>query len=333
MEARSRRSLRWRSLGLCLVAGLLAGCGSSPAPQSSTVAVTSAEIRPAPRHCPPTQVKNRLGLVVLGSGGARSGGRAASSFVVVVDGVPRILVDAGRGSFARFRETGLDIRGIDTVLLTHMHDDHVGDFGAFLRARDAAQGAPVSLRVFGPTGGDDHPATRVFVERIFGREGAFQRPEGYASPLRVDAVDVERLDHPATIAADRGVLVRAVSVEHGGVPALGFRIEHAGRSIVFSGDASDNSDALAELARSADLLVHDAAVLDSGSGTDRGYDLYAPPRRIGQIAAQAPVSEVLLTHMPSEVRLHQTEVLDSIRASYGGDVRFADDCMVVPVAQ
>lgn len=336
MEARRPRFVRpfvVRCAAALAAAGVcvLAGCGSAP-PKSSSVAVTSAEIRPAPRHCPPTQVRGRFEVVVLGSGGSHSGGRASSGFVVVVDGVPRVLVDAGKGSFARFREAGLDIRGIDTVLLTHMHDDHVGDFGAFLRARDAAEGAPVTLRVYGPTGDADHPSARVFVERIFGREGAFARPQGYSSPLRVDAHDVEALDHPATIATDRGLLIRAVSVDHGGVPALGYRIEHAGRSIVFSGDATDKTDNLAELAHGADLLVHDAAVLDA-TGDQRAYDFFAPPRRIGKIAAEAPVGELLLTHMPTEVRLHQGEVLDSIRTSYAGDVRFADDCMVVPVAE
>jgi hypothetical protein len=32
------------------------------------------------------------------------------------------------------------------------------------------------------------------------------------------------------------------------------------------------------------------------------------------------------------VRLRQNEVLDSIRSSFGGDVIFAEDCMVVSVA-
>lgn len=36
--------------------------------------------------------------------------------------------------------------------------------------------------------------------------------------------------------------------------------------------------------------------------------------------------------MPNDVRNRQGEVLDSIHNSFGGNVRIADDCMVVNVA-
>ena len=40
-----------------------------------------------------------LEVLVLGSGGPRALGRACTSYVVLVDRVPRILVDAGPGAF------------------------------------------------------------------------------------------------------------------------------------------------------------------------------------------------------------------------------------------
>src|SRR5262249_29638438 len=42
-----------------------------------------------------------LELVVLGSGGPGATGRAASCYLVFIDGEARILVDAGPGAFAR----------------------------------------------------------------------------------------------------------------------------------------------------------------------------------------------------------------------------------------
>ncbi len=45
-----------------------------------------------------------LELIVLGSGGPGATGRAASSYLILIDGVARILLDAGPGSFARLGE-------------------------------------------------------------------------------------------------------------------------------------------------------------------------------------------------------------------------------------
>jgi len=68
-----------------------------------------------------------LELVVLGSGGPGALGRAASCHLIWVDGVPRIMVDAGPGCFVRLGETGLPLAQIGTYLITHLHADHVGD--------------------------------------------------------------------------------------------------------------------------------------------------------------------------------------------------------------
>src|SRR5579864_9355007 len=78
--------------------------------------------------------KPALEVVVLGSGGPRAFGRAGSSYILVVEGRPRILVDAGPGAFLRIGELDLDLGSVDTVLLTHLHIDHSGDLAAFFNA-------------------------------------------------------------------------------------------------------------------------------------------------------------------------------------------------------
>ena len=59
-----------------------------------------------------------LELMVLGSGGPGAVGRAASCYLVLIDGKPRILVDAGPGAFARLGEAKLSLSDTDIVLLT-----------------------------------------------------------------------------------------------------------------------------------------------------------------------------------------------------------------------
>ncbi len=92
-----------------------------------------------------TPAKPALEVVVLGSGGPRAFGRAGSGYVVVVDGTPRILVDAGPGAFLRIGELQLDVEKVDTVLLTHLHIDHSSDLPAFLNDRALTSDGPSSI--------------------------------------------------------------------------------------------------------------------------------------------------------------------------------------------
>src|SRR5215470_10469172 len=107
--------------------------------------------------------KTALEVVVLGSGGPRAFGRAGSSYVVIVDGTPRILLDAGPGAFVRIGELQLDLEKVDTVLLTHLHIDHTADLAAFFNARSLTSDAPIVYRVFGPDGAGLFPKTSRFV--------------------------------------------------------------------------------------------------------------------------------------------------------------------------
>jgi glyoxylase-like metal-dependent hydrolase (beta-lactamase superfamily II) len=76
-----------------------------------------------------------LELIVLGSGGPGATGRAASSYLILVDGIPRILVDAGPGSFACLGEAKVSLASTDIVLLTHLHIDHAGELPGLFKAR------------------------------------------------------------------------------------------------------------------------------------------------------------------------------------------------------
>lgn len=54
---------------------------------------------------------------------------------MLVDGVPRILVDAGPVSFARLGEGRLSLAKVDIVPLTHLHVDHASELPGLLKAR------------------------------------------------------------------------------------------------------------------------------------------------------------------------------------------------------
>ena len=91
-----------------------------------------------------------LELIVLGSGGPGATGRAASSYLVLIEGTPRILVDAGPGSFARLGEAKLSLSETDLVLLTHLHVDHAGELPGLFKARAVSERRLHRIQCLGP---------------------------------------------------------------------------------------------------------------------------------------------------------------------------------------
>src|SRR6202044_1179081 len=138
----------------------------------AVVAAAAAILLPTRlRAAPP---KPALEVIVLGSGGPRAFGRASSSYIVLVDGTPRILVDAGPGAFLRIGEMQLDLDKVDTVLLTHLHIDHSSGLPAFFNDRALNADGPISYRIFGPDGAGLFPKTSRFVDLLIGDDGAFK---------------------------------------------------------------------------------------------------------------------------------------------------------------
>jgi ribonuclease BN (tRNA processing enzyme) len=72
------------------------------------------------------------------------------------------------------------------------------------------------------------------------------------------------------------------------------RVEHDGRSLVFSGDTGP-TDALVTLAQGADLLLCEASFVE---GADNGPGLHLTGRQAGDHAQRAGVGRLLLTHIP-----------------------------------
>ncbi len=273
-----------------------------------------------------------LELVVLGSGGPRSTGRGSSAYAVLVDGVPRVLIDAGPGAAVTWGALGLDFEALDVYLLTHLHIDHAGDVPGLFKSRDLSFSQPLRFRVFGPTAGADYPATTAFLATLFGRAGAFAYLEGFRNELTLEPHDVAPSTTPQVVFEEDGLRVLAVTVDHANVPALAFRVEANGRSVVVSGDLASTNDNLVALARGADVLVYDTTVLDPPAAPPVLYTLHTAPRRIGEVAAQAAVGQLVLSHLTPVVEASSDAVLRSVRASYTGPVRFAEDCQRVTLA-
>jgi ribonuclease BN (tRNA processing enzyme) len=283
------------------------------------------------------QASPPLELLVLGSGGPGAAGRAASSYLIFVDGNARILVDAGPGSFVRLGEAKASLSDTDIVLLTHLHIDHAGELPGLFKARAVSGSGPIVFNVWGPTGspgnaGDAYfPSTREFLHLLFGPKGAFAYLNDFAAPITLHGHDVPAsLENaaPLQILKQDGLSITAIAGHHGDAPSVIYRIEHSGKSVTFTGDIDARGlPSLRSIARLTDLLVFNTVVLDPPGSPAILYTLHTPPSVIGQLAKEVGARGLLLSHISPAVDESNRAVLQSIRNNYAGNVTVAKDGM------
>ena len=276
-----------------------------------------------------------VAVQVLGSGGPElQDKRASSSYLVWENGQPRILIDAGGGSALRFGESGAQMSQLDAILFTHFHVDHSGDFAALIKS-SWFEDRKRPLPIYGPPGNDFMPSTTEFVSDLFGdKHGAYR----YLSELLVPGQGGTYLMQPHNVVASStpvavfhsgDLSASAVRVIHGTFPAVAWRVEIGGKAIVFSGDTNGDGEGLLRLAKNADLFIAHNAVPEGVVGVERR--LHMPPSVIGQIAEDANVKHLVLSHRMLRTLGKEDQTQSEIRKRYSGPLVFANDLDCFPV--
>ena len=266
-------------------------------------------------------------LQVLGSGGPElDDGRASSSYVIWHDGKARVLVDMGAGGLLRFEQSSARLNDLDLILISHFHVDHSNDLPALIKASYFTD-RQRDLPLYGPTGNQLMPSATMFVQALFGPDGAFKYLNSYINgtdSYRLLAHDVEAKDKDMhVVMSDSAYRVTAVPVHHGPVPALAWRVVIGGKVLVFSGDMNNDNDTLTSLAKQADVLVAHHAIPEEAGGVAR--NLHMPPSVIGQIASDASVKQLVLSHRMNRTFGKEAQTTQLIRDHYQGPVEFAED--------
>ena len=270
---------------------------------------------------------HHVALQVLGSGGPESGDkRASSAYVIWVDGKAKILVDFGGGASLRFEEVGAKIQDLDVILLTHLHVDHTADIPALLKSSFFTR-ATGKLHVFGPDENDVMPSTEDFIERLFEDDkGAWQylgdHLDGSAS-LQLKTHDIDDTRKIKTIYTQGNLSISTISVHHGPIPALAYRVDIGDKSITFSGDMNGDYHTLEKLAHNSDIVVMHNAVPKHARGV--AVQLHMTPDIIGEIGGKAQVKSMVISHRMLRTLGKEKETKREIRKSYHGSVKFAND--------
>jgi ribonuclease BN (tRNA processing enzyme) len=276
-----------------------------------------------------------VAVQVLGSGGPElQDKRASSSYLVWEDGQAKALIDAGAGSALRFGQSGAQMSQLDVLLFSHFHVDHSGDFSALIKS-SWFEDRKAPLPIYGPVGNDFMPSTTEFVSDLFGdKHGAYRYLSELLEPgedgsYKMEPHNVAPSSTPEPVFHGGGLGAFAVSVIHGGVPALAWRMEARGKVIVFSGDTNGEGEGLVQLATNADLFIAHNAVPEGVTGIERR--LHMPPSVIGQIAADARVKKLVLSHRMLRTLGKESQTESEIRKRYSGPLQFANDLDCFPI--
>ncbi|HHX28332.1 MAG TPA: MBL fold metallo-hydrolase [Firmicutes bacterium] len=184
-----------------------------------------------------------------------------------------VLLDCGPGVLARFQEHVGPLSKIHTVILSHLHFDHISDV-TVLRYAAAADGRyrelPHHVRIYAPCQPENEFSLLTYKEATSGH--------ALSSGMSLQV-------GPLRLTFHQGV--------HG-IPSFAVRVEGPGGVLAYSGDTRP-CDALVEAAQGADLFLCEA------SGVQADADYVAPghltSRQAGEIASQAGVKRLLLTHI------------------------------------
>ena len=226
-------------------------------------------------------------LTVVGSSPAWPNPGGAQSGYLLDSGGQRVLLDCGPGVLASLRERE-DWPRVDAIAITHFHLDHWGDLVPWVWgvAYGPGRGAP-KPELWLPPGG------RATLARLGAQLG---RPDMFK-----DAFDVREYVRGEPFSA-AGFEITPVKVLHYELDAYGFRVSANRTVLAYSGDSGPD-DALAELAREADLFVCEATLeRPNPEGGLRGH-LSADEAEAAFRAARA--KRLLLTHRPRERPLDQ----------------------------
>lgn len=277
-------------------------------------------------------------LVMLGTaGGPRPvPKRAAPSQAIVHRGEVHVI-DCGNGVARQMAMAGIARSDLAAAYITHHHADHMLDLGA-LPLIAWTDGREDGIDLYGPPG--TAAMTRDFLSMAAPEIAARTATTGRRPfPEMLRNTDI----HDARVIRERnGLRVSTALVDHPPFEvALGYRFDSDEGSVVFSGDTS-YSPALIELARGADVLVHEAifpeALAAQTEGANAGtlmehlLGCHTTAADAGRVAAEAGVGTLVLSHLvPGGDVVSEEMWRDAAASTFGGRIVVARDLQEIPV--
>jgi ribonuclease Z len=260
---------------------------------------------------------------------------------LVQAGAVTLLFDCGRGMTQRIWERRIPLSDVSALFLTHLHSDHVVGIPdlwltGWIAGPFGHRTTPFQVR--GPAGTRE---MMTYLEKAYAADVRI-RSTGEKLPPAGAAIDAADISE-GVVYRNLGVIVTAFDVDHGPFvkPALGYRVDYGGRSVVISGDTRF-SENLIRHAQGADVVVHEVAfardeLLDRSPAARSIIALHTTPEEAGRVFARVKPKLAAYTHLVL-LALDSTsapptvpELIARTRNTYAGPLVVGEDLMTIEV--
>ncbi|MFN5603992.1 MAG: MBL fold metallo-hydrolase [Actinomycetes bacterium] len=272
-------------------------------------------------------------ITLLGTGSPIPDPNRAGPCTLVQAGDRNVLVDCGRGALMRLMAAGVLPAMVDTLLITHLHSDHITDVNDLITTRWVMQLVHTPLNVYGPTG------TKAMIDALMQMlELDQQYRHDHHEDLRANGpleVNVTELgpDERFTIGA---ASVTTHATDHRPVkPTIGFRLEHEGKVVALAGDTVPcagvdtmcaDADVYVQTVIREDLVNFVAGVVPTGARFKDILDYHSTVEQAAQTAARTGVKRLMLTHYVPPMQPGQEDEWRALAAAhFAGEIILGPD--------
>ena len=279
--------------------------------------------------------KPRTRIVFLGTkGGPRVGlGRSNPANLVVVNDTP-FVIDCGMGVSRQLVAAGVPLETVRYIFISHHHSDHNLEYGNLVY-NAWATGLSTPIHSFGPKGIE--AMTKTFFE--LNRFDIETRIEDEGRPDLRKLLIAKDITEDGVVLQTADVKVTAFRTPHPPITDnFAYKFETPDGVVVFSSDTNYNPQ-LAEFAKRADVLVHEALYLPwvdrlvtrvKNGATLRKHLLesHTAAEDVGRIADAANVKVLVMSHLvPDDPDVTDDDWRSEAAKNFKGRIVVARDLM------
>lgn len=277
-------------------------------------------------------------LVMLGTaGGPRPTVKRAAPAQAVLHRGEVHMVDSGNGVARQMALAGIPRSGLTASYITHHHADHMLDLGA-LPLIAWTDGCEREIDIYGP------PGTAAMIADFLSMAEPEITARTASTGRRPFPEMLRNSDVPdaGVIRERNGLRVTAGLVDHPPFEvAFGYRFDSDEGSVVFSGDTR-YCPRLIELARGADVLVHEAIYPEALTAQVEGSQAetlmqhltscHTTAAEAGRVAREAGVGTLVLSHLvPGSDVVSDEEWRAAAATEFDGRIEVAQDLQVIEI--
>lgn len=278
-------------------------------------------------------------VTLLGTGSPIPDPNRAGPCTLVQAGTQYVMVDCGRGALMRLLAAGVLVPMVGTVLITHLHSDHITDLNDLVTTRWVMMPVNVPLRVVGP------PGTRAVVDAMLKMLEPDQKyRHDHHDDLRANGplnVNVEEVG-PGDRLSIGDVTVTVHETDHRPVtPSIGYRLEHDGKVAALAGDTvpcagldamCTDADVYVQTVIRDDLVKQLADLVPTGARFRDILDYHSTVEQAAETATRNQVKNLVLTHYVPPIAPGQEGDWQAIAARhFSGNVVIGPDLTSIEV--